>query len=465
MRAVPALGLALLLLAALAGGSRQVVPQMRHLIEMPRGELTFHDFRLFNGTVLRRLEGGPLYEVEAPGFYEPGSAVYKYPPPYAALLSLQADRRWRVVATRFLLIDSLCILIAWAVLSLHAVRRERAFPPPRPHWWDPGGAWARSLGLLCIVVLWKPFFESLIGLQLEPLFLPLLALALVGLERGRGWMEGVAIGVSAAFKVYPAFLALGLLLARRGRTLLIAVIAGLAALALGAWRFSWEETRFYFADVLPRLGGTSLAMENLGALGQIGNLLVLGYEAPRIEAGSPLATLEGWGSPAEIWAARLITLALGVALTLVSAQAVRALPEGRRGPTRLALTIPILLVLVPTSWLDYQTLLFAPAAWLFLCMPVERDHLGAWILFVASTVPCLTMDTSRAEGAFGTPAWISAVRALAPIGIWGAIILAARVEAASSQRDQDLDDPLGIESTRATRRLGQVELDPLDSER
>ena len=425
-RTLPILVLLLLVVAGGLGTVRHALPHVRGFLDIPRGSTEFYDFRLFNGVVVGRLDGKPLYKLDQRNYYEPGSAVYKYPPPYAALLSYGADRRWRPVARRFLLYDMGAILLAWGLFVSNAFLRPRRTSP----WWDPAGPASRSLGLLALLVLWKPLWESLAGIQLEPLFLPLLALALIGLERGWNWFEGVVVGACAVLKVYPALLCAGVVAERRWRPVLAGALAGLGLLVFGALRFSWGETWLYFSQVLPHLGGTSLSRENVSALGQIGQL-VLGPGANVERTVSSFPTLETVATPPQLWIVWILALLLVGGLIATSWRTLSTLGRDERSPLRFALSIPLVLLILPTSWFDYQSLLFVPAAWLFLTLPYERRFLPTWIVFGVSLLPLLFFDANSVPKGELTPVWVSSGRALASVGIWASVVLNARTGARS----------------------------------
>ncbi|MEZ4647948.1 MAG: glycosyltransferase family 87 protein [Candidatus Eisenbacteria bacterium] len=424
--------LVLLLVGGTNGTLTDTVPEIRKTLEIERGTLAFYDFRLFNSVVIERQAGEPLYQIDDANYFAPGSPVYKYPPPYAALLSFDADRKWRPVATKFALYDLASLLLTWLLLAIGTARAKPAHIAPlspavstRHPWSDPRSGPARSIGLLCLLAIWKPFWESLAGIQLEPLFLPFFALAFLAMERGHDWVEGVAIGASSALKIYPALLGLGPLAERRWKSIGAGIVAGVVLLAFGAWRFSWGETWYYFSSVLPKLGGTSVAPENLSILGRLG-IALLGSEAiPENQLTIP--TLESIASPAVSWAARIGALMIVGLMVAVTVWTLRRVEREQRGPVRLGLTLPLLLLASPTSWFDYQTLLFVPAAWLFLRLPFERDYRAAWTVLLLSILPLVLLDANAVPAGEGAPGWLAGGRMLGAFGLWVAFVIVAQV--------------------------------------
>ena len=456
--------LILLIVGGTIGTVMDTVPEIRKSIEIPKGTTAFFDFRLFNSVVVDSKEGKPLYRIDKTNYFAPGSAVYKYPPPYAALLSFDADRRWRPVARRFAIYDLSALVLTWLLLTVGTLRAPtaRAAIPATTTgtnlpWSDPRSGLARSIGLLCLLTIWKPFWESLAGIQLEPLFLPLLALAFLALERGHDWVEGVAIGASSALKVYPALLGIGPLLERRWKSIGAGISAGVVLLAFGAWRFSWGETWYYVSQVLPKLGGTSLAPENLSILGRLGSALVGEITPPK--GTQFLPTLESFGSPADVWSARIGAFLIVSVLIAITVRVLAPLRREQRGPVRFGLSLPLLLLVSPTSWFDYQTLLFVPAAWLFLRLPFEREYRAAWTVLLASLLPLVLLDANAVPRGEEAPLWLTLSRMLGAFGLWAAYVVVAwisrRSTAGSGERHERFDQPLGPDRSSGVAR-GEV---------
>ncbi len=386
--------------------SSKKIETWRHIT--PR-DGTFFDFRIFNSTTLGALKGDPLYRTDKPHFFRPGSLVYKYPPPYAALLSFGATNRWKSFAQRWLLFDVALIFLSVGLMS----RAERA--PP-----------LRVFLIFLLAWSWKPFWESCAGIQLEPIILFFLSLGVFAAKRGHTWLLGAGLGVSAALKVYPLLLGPLLLLQQRARSIGAAVASLALTLVFGAVRMGWAETSTYFLEVLPRLGGTSLQRENLGGMGQLGSIVVSGYQQYMgATGGEEGVTLEALGSPVEVWTVRIIIASISLAMALSAFRLVSTrVDEGRRLVVSVCLAVPILLFSMPTSWLDYQCLLFLPVGWLFLHLPLERRHGIPWIVLFLFSLSAFLFDTDNPSYAAGTPAAISLVRTLVPLGVWAATMLA-----------------------------------------
>ena len=337
----------------------------------------FHDFHVFRGEVARARDGGPLYATARSDYFNPGSPVYKYPPPYAALI--KAFTSWPAErALQLFLATSLLVLAgAWATML-------SVFRP----------SWERGLLALIVYLNWEPLFESLQGLQLEPLLLLLAALALACLVLGQPFGAGLALGIACAFKVYPGLLVLPYLVRRRWAVVAGAILGLAATLALSALAFPARLSLDYFTRILPRLGGVALAWDSIGLLahaGRLALLLLTGPEQTLAAARSVPAILGVVDVPGLVTPTCVLAALLGVPLVVIVAKPLaRAgdLPPVVGESAALGLSLCAVLVLLPTSWPDYQTLLALPAVWATLTVSRDERRLVALVL-VAVTIAAL----------------------------------------------------------------------------
>jgi len=229
----------------------RLVGRVEELRSFKHGTAQFLDFRIFFEAVARAEETGQLYASDRPDFFLPGSAVYKFPPPFAATLTPFTEYDWLPVAKLFVVVN-LFLLACVLTVFWRSVRPQ-------------GWRWV----LVSLVFLnWQPFWETLLGVQLEIGILLLLTLGLASVRTGRFLTSGAVVGVAAAFKVYPVFLLSYFVLWRRWRGLVGAVIGGGGALLVATVVISLGESIRYFVEILPRLGGTSLSPENLSLVAQ-----------------------------------------------------------------------------------------------------------------------------------------------------------------------------------------------------
>jgi hypothetical protein len=333
---------------------------------------SFYDFRLWRAGLEQYQQTGRLYETEQPGYFEPGShSLYKYPPTFAAVMRPFASLPQRVVGRLFLLAGFLAALLA-------------ALRPSRRIGW----------GLALVLVNWQPIWECLSDLQMELIELLCLGLTLLWMRRRRPFAAGVPIGVAGAFKVYPWLLGIDFLVRRRWRAVLGAVAGALGALLLAALVLSPRLSFEFFFRILPRLGGTSLSYDNVSLLALIGRLVLqLRSGLPDTNALDAL-TLEKAAVPGVRAASLVLFAVVSAALIGVTWRVFRRAgpvsrstgPDARRAggpgeladdpeqaPSRLGVMVCLLLIVIPTSWLSYQTLLALPVLAAIATSPAPRD--------------------------------------------------------------------------------------------
>jgi alpha-1,2-mannosyltransferase len=333
---VAALGLGLLL--SIWRVSDDVEKHLRVRI----GSGGFSDVRIFLEIAQRVHEGGRIYATEESGYFDPGSAVYKYPPTYLACLYPLRDLRWRRVVSILFRVNGALLLLAFG-LVLVATR------PSLP----------RALLMAIVFVNWSPFWESVAGMQLELAMLALLAAAAALAARGRYLGAGAGLGAAAALKVYPGALAAYFLLLRRWRAAPGLAVGALLPL-LGAALVLGFDPLVEYIRIFPRLGGVNLSTDNLGIPGLAARLAVLACGA----------------------------LVAVVALTLRKARAgaFRLGEDPRRELLGLGACVCALLLILPTSWPDYQTLLILPLLLAFAWVEPPARRPWEWGLLLAAAV-------------------------------------------------------------------------------
>jgi hypothetical protein len=378
------------------------------------GAMTFYDFRIFRSQVIRLQQTGVLYETERSDFFQPSSPVYKFPPTYAAMLTaLRGLDRER--ATRVALCFNFALLAATLVILLLNLR------PP---------AWLAAL-IALVFVNWLPLWESLAGLQLEPLILLLLTLSFLALRRGPGLLAGVPIGIAAALKVYPAALLLYFVMRRQWRVAFGILLGGAAAMALSALVLDPKYWVEFCVRILPHLGGTTLSDANLGALGAFARLAILIIAGPaRLhEATRDTRRLV---SDVDIHGALPLAHALfafaAIGLVIASILALRASPAlagRRRDGLGLALAVCLLIFLIPTSWPDYQSVLILPLVAILAASARPPRAPAIWVpALLALLAGVLLGVNSPFYTAHHTLAAL--LRLLVPLWLWLAALLALR---------------------------------------
>ena len=290
----------------------------------------FGDFRLFWEQVVSFLETGSLYPHDDPvATYQPSAWVYKFPPLYAALLIPLA--KWGTLENVFLYhyILQLVLYGGFVVLALFMFRGT----DPLPY----------TIVVLIMSLNYEPFIETIDVLQLETPFLLLLTLCLFFHWRRWDSWAGAILGFCAMLKVYPAFMLVYFVLKRRwaavaGFAISVAVLFGCCLVVVGS-----RETIAYFLEVLPvLLRETSIVLpENLGM-------------------GKYLQSLGGL----EAGTAKTVATILSVGVVLVSSGALYLNRKFEADEHRIALEyslfIPVMLLCMPNSWVNYQLLLLLP---------------------------------------------------------------------------------------------------------
>ena len=389
--------------------------QIQDALELPRGTHQFKDFQIFLSAVKGVQKGQPLYRTDRPDFFDPGSAVYKYPPPYAGILfSFATAPRWKPVA-RGLYYANLGVLALTLGFLLAGYRSSLV----------------RKLLITLVFLAWQPFHESLAGLQLEPIMICLVAAGLaVDRKLSTSYATAFAVGVTAALKVYPVVLGLFYLIRRDWKSIAAAATAGLFLLALSAIPLSLRECWYYFTDVLPGLGGTSLVTYNVSVLAGVARAtLRLVVDAEAFDGLTSIRTLSVLENSGMNWltvTSKLLLLAISA--LLVSSTALQIRRAGRRrttGSIGFFCSICLMTLLIPTSWVDYQTWLILPMAYLIH----HANSRVSWVFLVVSALPAVTINSLDLH--YLDHQWIfSFARGLIPLALWAGIIDTLRGEPA-----------------------------------
>jgi hypothetical protein len=400
---------ALLLLALLvAGGAWRSGSLVKD--HLRRGPWHHHDLYLQLLTAKHLREADVLYETENQGHFVSSMEMYKYPPTLVAILTPFVDRPPRQVVRLFLLAD-FALLIGSLALMIGRLK--------------PG--WLRALLILALFLNWQPFWESIDGLQLEVPMLFLLALTLFAIRTGRGTLAGIPVGIAGALKIYPAAVLAYFLLKRRWKVLLGAAGGGVATLGLASLVVGFHHTADFLLHVLPRTGGTSVSHENLSLLafaGRLALLLTLGPAKAALRFASIYLPLEASPPPGAL--AIAIALAAAAAIVLVVAT-VRIVRHGRplEAPEEdglmLGSSLCLLLLIAPTSRMDYQTLLALPMCAAVTWAPEPRRDPLTWTLLALAAIPAMLMNANKTPWT-DLPVLTSILRGWVPIWLWAALM-------------------------------------------
>src|SRR5262245_5753772 len=121
--------------------------------------------------------------------------------------------------------------------------------------------------ILALLVLFNPLLIHVMQGQLNIPLLLLLTLAWVADRRDRPGWAGVAAGVAAGLKLYPAFVFAYFLFARRWRALLTGGIAFFAVNGIALAVLGPDEFRTYVREVIPSLFNYQSSWRNVSLTG------------------------------------------------------------------------------------------------------------------------------------------------------------------------------------------------------
>ncbi len=391
------------------------VLDLRPLITPVKHDHRFFDLRVMLENLGDYEQTGVLYDTRDFRAFDPmTTTMFKYPPPHAVVLRLlvPSSDKSNAGPTRIRFYQSVRPLILTSLLAFAGtlLLASIVMKPTR----------TRAVLMAIALLNWRPHMETLGGPQLEALLLLLLGLSLVSLSSRRPWLGGVWLGVAGAIKIYPWILGLFYALRRR-----FDVVAGLAGGALVTFllcgflvplRFTWE----YLTKILPRLGGISTSVENAGVLAHLTRLA-------HALTGTPLGETIRL-NPRELLAdpgrsvAVMTTLALFAVLVLVVALVTtRAWRRARAAAWPVnegrvqGIFICLMLFWMPSSWMNYQSLLILPLFVAIAGAPPVRGDPAAWALILfAAVVGGWPGD--------GYSMLLSVLRSLMPLALWGALL-------------------------------------------
>jgi hypothetical protein len=273
-------------------------------------------------------QGEALYPVELES-YAPGVGDFKYPPLYALGLWLGVVAGLREVPSVPYLALQVALYLASVALLVVAFGLQRRF----------------GLALLFVVIAlnFGPAFETIQRLQIEMPVLFCLSSAALSLQRGRSALAGWMLAAATMLKLYPALAILAFI--PEGRRTLAAFGAGIVTVMLVSLVvLGPSECAHFFLRALP-LMSRELPIET--------------YHAENASVARWLMSQLGQGAEA----ARLWGRVVAGGLVAASLVALRLRPQARPvGGTELALLVPVMLLALPNSWVNYQVLLLIPMA-------------------------------------------------------------------------------------------------------
>lgn len=287
------------------------------------------------------LNGDPLYNLEHIRTNHLGD-TYKYPPffvflmgPITGLPYVHAILVWHLFNTLLLLV-ALGLLWRWSGQPLRS--------------------WS-TVGLIYVVLAFKPVVDTISSGQADILMLVSLAAALLVLAGDRWGWWGAILAFPAAVKLYTGYLLIHAVALRQWRAL-AAFAASFTLLALLAVLvFGWPVHQVFLFEVLPNIGGGTAWVENQTINGLLNRLVA--DRIGLIPDGGGLVTLLTYGS--------------ALLLTALTFWRVQRMPADMG----FGLWIVTLLIILPIAWMHYQAILVIPLYQLFVRLERQSIALDA----------------------------------------------------------------------------------------
>jgi hypothetical protein len=226
-----------------------------------------------------------------------------------------------------------------------------------------------------LLLLCNPVFIQLGQGQLNFPILFLITLAWVADRRGRPGWAGVALGVAIGLKLYPGFLFLYFLFARRWRAIFTGIIAFLAVNGVALAVLGLGEFRTYVERVLPSLFGYQSAWRNVTATG----FWLRIFDPQPHQKIVPLVV-----NPTAAWS--LILVSRLVVVGVVAWVAWHARTTTARDRAFAAAVVGMLLV-APVAWTHYFVLLALPVGLVWMRLPPGPARWVMWPVLVALWLP------------------------------------------------------------------------------
>ena len=304
--------------------------------------------------------GGPLYDFAA-AVGMPNGPVFKYPPFYAIVLAPFATYPVQSVFTGWFLLNLALLGLTGYLL---AFRLWRPFKPA-----SVAPAYLIGIGILNFGPVW----ESLIRGQMDVVILTAAVMVLL-LARARTaeLLAGVLLALVTMLKLYPGLLVVYLLVQRRWRILAGFVAASLALIVLSGLVVGGTTLWRYVTEILAVQTAAVPWPENQSFDGLLSRLVI------------PAAQTDWYTTiPFPTWTKlTLYTLDL-IVLGVTYWTLWRGRHVGRSFVLGYAAVMPLIVLMWPTAWIHYQTLLILPFA-VLVFLQAERRSWVALGLMVAS---------------------------------------------------------------------------------
>jgi len=301
-----------------------------------------------------------------------------------------------------------------------------------------------------LVIACHPLSYQLLQGQLDFVLAFLVTAAWVADRRGRPGWAGAAVGAATAIKLYPGFLFVYFLFARRWRALATGAAAFLALNALAAGVFGPEAFRTYVGEVLPAVVGYRTDWRNVSLAG-----FWLRLFDPD-EADRVAAVVRAPFAGHVIAAACRLAVAAVVAVVCVRVKSVAARDRA------FALCLVGMLLVSPIAWTHYFLLLLLPLGLVWARLPADGPRVAMWAAFLVMWLP----ENFFATLVFGPEVATAMARNKHPLlGAWDCFVATAPLHLAlvglfaltlltpAAEPEADAGSPGESDEERLDRRL------------
>jgi hypothetical protein len=304
--------------------------------------------------------GAPLYDYAA-AVGMPNGPVFKYPPFYAIVLAPFTGYPVQTVFTGWFLLNLALLGLTGYLL---AFRLWRPFSPT-----SVVPAYVIGIGILNFGPVW----ESLIRGQMDVIILAAAVVALLLVQARKAEpVAGALLALVTMLKLYPGLLAVYLLVQRRWRALAGFAAVSLALIVLSGLVAGWTTLWRYTTEILAVQTAAVPWPENQSFDGLLSRLVI------------PAGQTEWYTTIPFPARTKLALYALDIAVLGWTYWALwRGRRVGRAFVVGYAVVMPLIVLMWPTAWIHYQTLLLLPSAVLVFLQAERRSWAAIGLLLVS----------------------------------------------------------------------------------